>query len=332
MTAIPAVDELTARIDAELKKILAARDMMLYHMISYQLGGMGEGGSPGDTVGRPRNHGIACLLACNATGGDPDVALPAAVAVELMGNYCQVHDDIQEGCGWRDGRDTVWRVWGTAQAINAGDGLHSMARLTLFRLRERGLASEATSRAVRLLDEASLVACEGRSEELEARERLDTGVEDHLRSAVNKSGSLYSCAMRTGVVAASADDGAVEALGACGAALGVAVQVRDEVHDFWSHTGDCVPSKWKPLPVVMALDMAGREDKKRLSGIFLKPVFEPGDKAVVQEVVERSGARESCTKLIHHYQEQAKKILDAPGISTDGAAAISSYMDTLLEI
>ena len=331
MTAIPTVSELTPRIDAELNKILAVRDMMLYHMISYQLGGE-EGGRPGNTVDRPRTHGVACLLACNATGGDPDVALPAAAAIELLGNYFQIHDDIQERRGCCDGRDTVWRVWGTAQAINAGDGLHSLARLSMFRLRERGLAPDATSQAVRFLDETSLAMCEGRSEELEARERLDTGVEDYLRTAAKKTGSLYSCAMRTGAVTASVEGVPVDALGAYGAALGVAVQIRDEVHDFWSDTGGCVPVKRKPLPVVIALETAGREDKKRLSGIFLKPAFEPGDKAVVREAVEYSGARESCEKLIHRYQEEAKKALDAPGISTEGAAALSSYMDSLLDI
>ena len=74
---------------------------------------------------------MLCLLACEACGG-PDVALPAAAAVELVQGFTEIHDDVQGGIPTRDGRDAVWWVWGPAQAINAGDGMHGWAGSQCF--------------------------------------------------------------------------------------------------------------------------------------------------------------------------------------------------------
>ena len=62
----------------------------------------------------------------------------------------------------RGERETVWWKWGPAQAINAGDGMHALARLALFGLQDAGLSAGSTFRAVQILDEAGLRTCEGR--------------------------------------------------------------------------------------------------------------------------------------------------------------------------
>ena len=346
MTLPSIVEDLTARVDAELSDILASRDMPLYRMMSYHLGwgeergdrGLSqteERGDRGPSQTRERTHGTLCLLACRAAGGDMEVALPAAAAVELVHNFCEIHDDVQGGNPRRHDRDAVWWVWGPAQAINAGDGMHALARLALFRLLKRGISGTTTFRAVRMLDEASLQTCEGRFLDLEAQERIDLSVDAYLAMASGKTGALFSCAMSLGSLLASDDESLIGALGECGAKLGVAIQVRADLRELWGNGRDEasveVMNKKKLLPVVYALEKATINEKRRLGEVFFKRVLDPEDVDKVREVVEQLGARKDCEDLVQRHLAEAVAALDVPGISAQGRSELVSWMGSLLE-
>ena len=122
LSNFPTIEELMTGVESELHDVLDSRDMDLYRMMSYHLGWEDDRGQPQSSLVKPRSHGVACLTACYAAGGDLKKALPAAAAVEMVSNFCQIHDDVQGGHPKRHGRDAVWWVWGPAQAIDAGDG------------------------------------------------------------------------------------------------------------------------------------------------------------------------------------------------------------------
>ena len=138
------IEELSAQVEDALRDAVAGRDLPLYDMMAYHLGWTGDPGEPGPVRPRLRALGALCLLACRAAGGDARLALPAAAAVELVVNFCEIHADVQAGAPVRGVRETVWWKWGPAQAINAGDGMHALARLTLFGLQDAGLSAEDT--------------------------------------------------------------------------------------------------------------------------------------------------------------------------------------------
>ena len=316
--------------------MLSSRQMPLYRMMSYHLGWEDGRGQPLSTRTSLRSHGVACLAACAAAGGEPEDALPVAAAVELVENFDQIHDDVQGGLPQRHDRDAVWWVWGPAQAINAGDGMHALARLSAFRLQERGGSPETTFRAVQMLDEAGLEMCEGRFRDLEAQERIDLSVDEYLITASSKTGALYSCSMKLGALVASAEDAIVEALGACGAKLGLAVQIRRDLREIWPEGGEEVkPSpeilnKKKLLPIVYAVEKASISEKRRLGEIYFKRVLEPDDVAKVRGALDELGAKEYSEKLVTRYRSEAESALDVPGIAPDGAAAIRALVDQML--
>ena len=107
------IEELTTRVEATLKDSFAGRSLGLYRMMSYHLGWDDVQGMETGPASRDRSHGVACLVACLAAGGEVDSALPAAAAVELVDGFLQVHDDVQGGNPRRDDRDAVWWVWGS---------------------------------------------------------------------------------------------------------------------------------------------------------------------------------------------------------------------------
>ena len=337
MNLVSTIDDLSARVDAELSSIVNARKMPLYGMMSYHMGWRDERGISDIPLTIQRTHGVLCLLACRAAGGDLDVALPAASAVELVQNFCEIHDDVQGGNPQRDNRDAVWWVWGPAQAINTGDGMHALARLALFRLLDRGVSSVKTFQAVQLLDEASLQTCEGRFLDIEAQERIDMSLDAYLKMTESKSGALVSCAMMLGALAATDDERVLDALGASGAKLGVAMQMRADMRELWNPMGeDAAPStevmnKMKLLPVVYALENAKLSDKRKIGEIYFKRVLEPDDMVKLRGVIEEMGVRDACEKLVTQYHDEVVASLGIPGISEEGRADIERFADSLLE-
>ncbi len=334
---MPTLDELAAHMEAELRDIFRARRMPLYQMMSYHLGWEDEEGTPQTSTSRERRHGVACLAACCAAGGAPETALPAAASVELVHNFSQIHDDVQERRPRRHNRDPVWRVWGPAQAINAGDGMHALARLAIFRLSGRGVSPAATFRALQLLDEAGLKVCEGRFQDIEAQERTDFEVDAYLEMAASKSAALFSCAMRLGALAASADSSVVDALGVCGAKVGMAVQIRDDLRELWDdRENGGLPgsaealSKRKLLPVVYAMENATASERRWLGGTCVRRVPRARDALAVRQVLEDLGAREYCENLLRQYRTEAKSALDVPRISPDGAQTIDRFIGSVL--
>ena len=337
MTSSSNAYDLAGRVDAELSSIVTSREMPLYRMMAYHMGWDGGDELSDLPAPRPRTHGVLCLLACRAAGGDIDASLPAAAAVELVYSFCQIHDDVQGGKPKRDNRDAVWWVWGPAQAINAGDGMHALARLALFRLPQRGVASATTFVALKLLDEASLRTCEGRFLDLEAQERIDISVDAYLDTVDKKTGALAGCAMRLGGLVATESTRVHDALATCGQKLGAATQIRDDLRQFWSEEEEGGPpspevlNKKKLLPVVYALENATVGVKRRLGDIYFKRVLEAKDVEAVRQILDELGVRKHCEELVENFGREALSALNVPGISEQGRAEIEEFLTSLLE-
>lgn len=329
------IDQLTAQVDAELKTIVSERGFPLYDMMGYHLGWRGAHAHDDASPRRQeRMHGVLTLLACEAFGGDMETCLPASAALELVDKFAEIHDDVQEGNPQRNERDAVWWVWGPAQAINAGDGMHALGRLALLRLAGRGVPDARVFDIVRLVDKASLRACEGRFRDLEAQERIDLRVEAYMHMAADKEGALLGCAMQIGALAGGADAETGNALAACGEKLGIALQVRSDLVALWGGDGDSQPNvevlnKKKLIPVVYALENAAISDKRAMSEIYFKRVLEADDAVKLRDVIDRLGARAACEEMADTLRAEALADLDVVCVASEGKSRIQEYIEML---
>ena len=332
------LDDLTSMVDAELQAIVNKRDFPLYDMMSYHMGWRGAHGANDDYPQRQdRMHGALTLLACQAVGGDVDVCMPAAAALEMVEKFAQIHDDVQDGNPQRNDRDAVWWVWGPAQAINAGDGMHALGRLALLRLANRGISDERILQIVRLVDAASLRACEGRFRDLEAQERIDLSVSAYMAMAADKSGALAGCALQIGSLVGGADDKTATLLAQCGERLGIALQVQSDLAALWGRD-DTVPpnvpnvevlNKKKLIPVVYAIENAPISEKRAMGEIYFKRVLEADDAIRLREVVEGLGARAACEEMAQAFLAEAMDAIDDTNASTDGKALLRAQVENL---
>ena len=111
-------------VEDEIEAVLASRtpDAEIYAIERYHLGVLSATFEPlprdlARRYGGKKLRGVICLLACEAAGGDPQTAVPAAAAIELIHNFSLIHDDLEDGDPERRHRPTVWSIWGVATAL-----------------------------------------------------------------------------------------------------------------------------------------------------------------------------------------------------------------------
>ena len=323
-------------VEQELRAFVeesAASGIPLYRMMQYQMGWMESDGSPTPAAPPPRLYGALCHEAAQAIG-DAGATGPAAVASELFYNSVAVHEAMQVGEPHIETRPAVWWVWGPAQAINVGDGLHAMARLGIFRLQSAGLSPEVTLRAAGALDATALRFYEGQFLELTYQERLDVLEPQYLKMAEAKYGSLVGGAMTIGAHAAGASEATAEAFRRCGELLGVAAQIRQDEEAMWDESGPGgaaarVLNKSKLLPVVHALEKGTLAQKRALGEAYFKRVMEAEDVRNVRRVLDEVGAREYTRAKAEQVMQEALDALGPAGLSAEAAErwlAIAAYL------
>lgn len=300
-------------VDDELKAVLESRQGFLYNVLRYHLGWVDQQGQP-EPGATPLHFQAAIALAtCNFLAGDFHNAIPVAASVELVHNFTLVHSDVQSGRAEAGDRPSIWWVWGPAQAINAGDGLHALGRTTMMRLTQRGVPPERVLSAVRSLDRACLTLCEGQYMDLEFQDQMMVTSTAYLDMVGRKTGALAGSAAESGALAAGANDDVCVALRDAGNLLGSAWQIACDIDDLWGDRGDgMTPSnvlnKKKSLPLIHTLENGSVGVKRELGSIYMKRVLEPEDATRLIAILEEANAR---TEAERQASELVEKALDA---------------------
>ena len=295
----------------------------------YVLGWESSSGEPMVTGGK-RIRPALCLFGAEVFGAEPGVALPGAVAVELIHNFSLVHDDVQDRDLERHGRPTVWSVKGEGQAINAGDYLITCAFRSL--LEGPGLADRRLS-ALAVLNHAMSRMIAGQWADITFEERQDVSPEEYLDMIRGKTGALLGAPLAMGAILAGAPEDQAHALGEWGETVGLAFQVQDDYLGIWgdpnltgkSNTGDIARRK-KTLPIVHGL--AGP------SAPEIRAVYESdpqGPEAVgrVVAALEAAGADQLCRERAHALVSQADALLDSfelPSGHREQLRAVGRYL------
>ena len=309
-------------IEAELRSLIADRQEPLYGMMQYALGWMEQDGTPRPGHEPLRLHASLCLLACRALGADIQQALPAAAAVELVHHYSLVHDDIRDGNSDRDQRPAVWWVWGPAQAINAGDGLDALARLSLLGLAGRGVSTDVVLKAAWRLDQACLELCEGQYQEIRFQEQLQVSQATYLKMVEKRAGALLGCAAALGALCAAADEDVCQKFQRTGQKLGVARQIRDDLLHLWGSLGDTastgdILNKKKSLPVVHAMEAGEPQARRELGTLYLQRVLDPKNLPRIIEILDAAGSRQHCQSVARDAKEEALAALAEAGLGDE---------------
>jgi geranylgeranyl diphosphate synthase type I len=198
------------------------------------------------------------LLVAESFGGDFEVAIPGAVAVEFIHNFSLIHDDIEDHDEYRHGRPTVWRKWGIEKAINAGDALFSLAFLSLSKFRDKNIHYQDI---YTILGRTCAKLTGGQSMDLSFEGETAVTIKDYLLMISGKTASLFSACAEIGAFLGGGSVADGKRFAKFGQTLGMAFQLHDDWLGLWGQTeltgktkgNDLVAGK-KTFPIIYALE------------------------------------------------------------------------------
>ena len=288
------LDRTRAVAGPALRAAITRLDPTCRLVASYQFGWCDVDGRPtADGAGGKAVRPALALLAAEAVGASAEVALPGAVAVELVHNFSLLHDDLLDGDLERRHRRTAWAVWGPATAILAGDALLALAHEVLAES-----ASAGARQATWMLAAVTRELTRGQVQDLAFEKRDDVTLAECLEMAAAKTASLLAGSTAIGATLAGARPDMVAALRTFGIEFGLAFQLVDDVLGIWGDpavTGKPVHSdlraRKKSLPVTYALGRGGPDPALTdwLSGV---DELDPGALRRIADILLAAGARD----------------------------------------
>lgn len=328
-------------IDAFLKrKKGSASDM--YGMMRYFMGFTDETFTGPKVYGGKRFRSALCLLIADLYGNEKGkkIAEKGAASLELFHNFSLIHDDIVDKDPLRRGRPTVWKLWGTDHAINAGDG-----QLVLSHLKAIEACEVDVKKGVemsRFLGEKYLEVIEG--------QHLDfflTGLpigdkrineKSHYEMIGKKTAVLIAAATETAGIACGKSPKERMLLWKFGYSLGMAYQLNDDIVSIWGSpemTGKIsyndLREKKKTLPVIYAFSKLSETDKKAFEAIYNKEgSLDESDLARVLSYLESTGAHEYARKQVIGHLKRIRDVIAKLSISKEGKETLSQLSEMLL--
>jgi geranylgeranyl diphosphate synthase, type II len=252
-------------LDRALKDVKVSKN--LFEAMSYSV-----------NAGGKRVRPALAFAASEAMGEKAEVALPAAVALEMIHTYSLIHDDLpsMDNDDLRRGKPTNHKVYGEALAILAGDGLLTQAFYVLS-------DPEWKIPAERKVDITRIIADGAGSEGMVGGQVLDLEWEGKEftektleKIHIHKTGKLLRASVLAGARAAGADATTLEKLDRYAKAMGLSFQIADDVLDVTATTEQLgkdaqndVKKKKATYPALM-----GVEKSKKRAATLLEEALE----------------------------------------------------------
>ena len=177
---------------------------------------------------------------CAALGAPTSRAMPAACAIEFIHAYSLIHDDLpaMDDDEIRHGLPSAHIAFGEANAILAGDSLHSLAFQTIAESNQH--APPEKLEMIQLLASAAGWSGMAGGQCLDiAAEGKDLSLEELKTLHAAKTGALIRVAVQIGAVSAAPHKASAEQfvlLSKFGDLMGLAFQVMDDVLDVTQST------------------------------------------------------------------------------------------------
>lgn len=207
---------------------------------------------------------LLLLECCKMFGGNPQDAIPAALAYEMFHNFTLVHDDIMDNAPLRRGQITVHEKFGVRQAILAGD----LLLLKSYRQFET-LNTKWYKKCLSIFTEAALQIMEGQQMDMNFEAKAEIYEAEYLQMIQFKTSVLLAAAAQTGVLLGGADEQQQNLCYQFALQLGIAFQIKDDYLDLYGGQrvgkqkgGDILQDK-KTYLKVLAEQLANEPQKKQ---------------------------------------------------------------------
>jgi geranylgeranyl diphosphate synthase, type I len=307
-----------------LRAAVSRLDPTTRAMTGYHFGWLEADGTAADSDGGKAVRPMLALLSARAVGAAPEVAVPGAVAVELVHNFSLLHDDLMDGDTERRHRTTVWALWGGPSAILTGDALLGLAQEVLL-----DVPDPTGPAAARLLARATRELIRGQVEDMAYEGRPEIDVAAVLAMAEAKTAALLSASTAIGAVLANGPAHAVAGLADYGRHLGLAFQLVDDVLGIWGDpavTGkparSDLRSRKTSLPVARVIGLGGPAADEVSRWLAAEDEVDEDLLNRIAAVVEQAGGRAWARHEAARHADAAAAALAGVGAPADVRAEL----------
>jgi geranylgeranyl diphosphate synthase type I len=293
-------------IEAEVRRQLASDHSLLELLCSRGLLPLGDALRP-----------VLCLSSVLATGGSIAEVLPIAAGLECLHAACEIHGDLLERSATRAGPPAPPPRQELEDSLLVGDGLLIHGFLALVDTWEGGVPAERALPVLRIVSRT--LETSSRASLLESRLRgdLSAGIEQCLEVIRGKTAAHTRAACEIGGIVAGAPPAQVEALGRYGEALGMAIQIRDDLRPYTEDPrildaaaiSGGVRNRHPTLPVLLARDLAADADRGRLEALLAGAARSLAAHRALRELVIRTGGAEEAARRARVYAALAREAL-----------------------
>lgn len=213
------------------------------------------------------------------SGKEKDALLPA-VAIQLFQEFAIIHDDVEDNGKMRRGLPALHKIYGNAQAINAGDHLH----MEMWNVLKDYIKEEGVERGIPIYEKFYDIVkstIEWQHVDLSFTERrgnISTINESAYYKLADKKSAYYSVygPLQIGMLCSWPTPDNLTLLEEIGKPAGIAAQIQDDILDF-EGSKDFGKNKYqdlyegKPTLIVLhTLSSANTKEKRHITKIYSK--------------------------------------------------------------
>lgn len=228
--------------------------------------------------GGKRIRPLLCAVSAEVVGGNPNSAIRTGAAIEMLHNFTLVHDDIADKSQLRRGKPCLHKIYGEGLAINAGDGLFTLAYEALC-ANFRKLDAEKAQRILETITSSIKLVCEGQAMDIGWTQdhKWDLNEYDYFEMVRRKTAALISASCECGGIIGCNNQEWTIALRNFGESTGIAFQIYDDVLNitgdektYGKEIGGDINEGKRTLMVIHALSKCDKDERRELIGILDK--------------------------------------------------------------
>jgi len=174
--------------------------------------------------GGKRIRPIILLLSSECAGKIDDNTLAAACAIEFLHTESVIHDDIIDNETLRRQKDPFYIKYGYNTSVLTGDFVLGLILNIASRINNPRVTKNLATTAM-MMSEGEII--EGKLETSE-----DVTFNDYIKVIEYKTAIAFETASRLGAIISGGTEKEIEALADFGKNIGIAYQIRDDLHDW----------------------------------------------------------------------------------------------------
>ncbi len=174
--------------------------------------------------GGKRIRPVILLLASECVGQIDDNTLAAACAIEFLHTESVIHDDIIDNETLRRQKDPFHIKYGYNTSVLTGDFVLGLILSIASRINN--------PRVTKNLATTAMMMSEGEVIESRLETSEDITFDDYLKVIEYKTATAFETASRLGAIISGGTDVEIESLADYGKNIGIAYQIRDDLHDW----------------------------------------------------------------------------------------------------